>query len=246
MSGLLVRLAGPMQSWGEHSTFSERDTQRFPTRSGVIGLLAAAAGIRRGESLGRFDDLRLTIRIDRPGLPMTDFHTVGGGQPRHATVPTSEGKRRSLETATIVTRRHYLADAVFVAALTGPDDLIDDLAGHLNRPKWHLYLGRRSCPPDPPVLLGRVDNPETELRERVPVARRATPDLSLDFVMEDSRGASGAVTELLDRPENFDRLRRLYRRRTVTITPLPVPEALWAGRGRGYQDALFAYVGGIA
>ena len=40
--GLLLRLAGPLQSWGERSHFNERDTARFPTRSGVIGMLAAA------------------------------------------------------------------------------------------------------------------------------------------------------------------------------------------------------------
>ncbi|MGK5551224.1 type I-E CRISPR-associated protein Cas5/CasD [Actinomadura kijaniata] len=172
MSGLLLRLAGPMQSWGEHSAFAERDTQRFPTRSGLIGMFAAAEGLSRGAPLTRFDPLRLTIRIDRPGVLISDFHTVGGGRPARATVPTAEGGRRSPQTATIVTRRHYLCDAVFVVAVEGPDDTIDAIARNLRSPRWPPYLGRRSCPPDQPLLLrtGLAD-PITHLRQHVPVAR---------------------------------------------------------------------------
>ena len=54
--GLLLRLAGPLQSWGMLSHFNERDTARFPTRSGVIGLLAAALGIARDEPLDGLND----------------------------------------------------------------------------------------------------------------------------------------------------------------------------------------------
>ncbi len=81
MMGLLIRLAGPLQSWGEHSVFTHRDTLRYPTRSGVIGIFAAAEGRPRGEPLSDYDALRLTVRIDRPGTVIRDFHTIGGGYP---------------------------------------------------------------------------------------------------------------------------------------------------------------------
>ncbi|GGO81323.1 type I-E CRISPR-associated protein Cas5/CasD [Nonomuraea cavernae] len=243
MSGLILRLAGPLQSWGEHSAFAERDTQRFPTRSGLIGLFASAYGMRRGEDLSRFDDLRFTIRIDRPGIPMADFHTVGGGRVRQQTVPTSEGGRRSVETATIVTRRHYLADAVFIVGVTGPDDAISELADRLGRPRWQPYLGRRSCPPDPPFLLRRTEDTYKELTERVPVPCRFTGG-QLDVVREDGDARAASVAELLDVPVSFAGLERRYRHRTVSITPCPIPERLWLGWGRLYQDALFAYAGG--
>jgi CRISPR system Cascade subunit CasD len=244
VSGLVLRLAGPLQSWGEHSAFAERDTQRFPTRSGMIGLFAAAYGLRRGHDLSRFDELDFTIRIDRPGIPMTDFHTVGGGRARSQTVPTADGGRRSVETATIVTRRRYLADAVYTVAVTGPSKVTEELAERLHRPRWQPYLGRRSCPPDPPLLLRRTPDPVRDLAEAVPVPRRYTNDGHLDFVREgaDDRASSG--TELLDVPVSFAPLQRRYRPRTVTITPAAVLEHLWVGRGRSYQDALFAYLKG--
>ena len=82
VTGLLLRLAGPLQSWGEHSTFADRDTLRYPTRSGITGIFAAAQGLRRGEPLDRYAPLTLTVRIDRPGVLLADFHTTGGGLPR--------------------------------------------------------------------------------------------------------------------------------------------------------------------
>lgn len=44
MSTLLMRLAGPLQSWGTTSRFDQRDTGKEPSKSGVIGLMAAALG----------------------------------------------------------------------------------------------------------------------------------------------------------------------------------------------------------
>lgn len=47
MATLLLRLAAPLQSWGSDSKFETRKTDREPTKSGVVGLLAAALGLRR-------------------------------------------------------------------------------------------------------------------------------------------------------------------------------------------------------
>lgn len=48
MATLLLRLAAPLQAWGADSKFETRKTNREPTKSGVIGLLAAALGLRQG------------------------------------------------------------------------------------------------------------------------------------------------------------------------------------------------------
>ena len=45
MAVLMLRLAAPMQSWGTDSKFEVRKTNREPTKSGVVGLLAAALGL---------------------------------------------------------------------------------------------------------------------------------------------------------------------------------------------------------
>lgn len=241
MTALILRLAGPLQSWGEHSAFTTRDTQPFPTRSGLIGMFAAAKGYRRGADLTEFDDLEITVRIDRPGVMIRDFHTIGGGDPHHSP-RTADGKRRTPGKGTIVTHRYYLSDAAFTVAVAGPDDTIDQLAQALTRPWWQPYLGRRSCPPDQPVLLRTaVTDPLHELRHRVPINHARRP--SIDVVLENPP-ADAAVTELADIPETFDSLQRRYRRRTVAVTRCTdISDDLWHTTPASYRTALLTYLG---
>ncbi|MEU3340436.1 CRISPR-associated protein Cas5 [Streptomyces sp. NPDC006668] len=95
---LLIRLAGPLQSWGTASRFpARRDSHSRPTKSAVIGMCAAALGLPRTMGLKQphspTDDkaqAKLTVlgelarslfgvRADHPGVPVRDYHTVGGG-----------------------------------------------------------------------------------------------------------------------------------------------------------------------
>ena len=78
MSVLLLRLAGPMQSWGVQSRFSVRDTGLEPSKSGVVGLLCAAFGRPREAPLTDLTALRLGVRVDREGRMAKDYHTTGG------------------------------------------------------------------------------------------------------------------------------------------------------------------------
>ena len=103
MATLLLRLAAPLQSWGSDSKFETRKTDREPTKSGVVGLLAAALGLRRDdtEGLARLNGLRFAVRADQEGSLLVDFHTA-----------------KSRDTS-YVTYRHYLQDAVFLAIRQG-------------------------------------------------------------------------------------------------------------------------------
>lgn len=75
MTVLLLKLAGPLQSWGSGSRFTERGTQHEPTKSGVVGLLAAALGRRRTDPVDDLAALDFAVRIDQPGLLESDFQT---------------------------------------------------------------------------------------------------------------------------------------------------------------------------
>ncbi|MEU2502371.1 type I-E CRISPR-associated protein Cas5/CasD [Streptomyces sp. NRRL F-5527] len=243
MSGLLLRLAGPLQSWGERSAFTPvRDTASFPTRSALIGMFAAAEGISRNEAdLDRYQDLRLTVRVDRPGIRLIDYHTAGGGFPKDRTAATSQGSNKG---AAVITRRHYLSDAVFVVAVTAADQTIHRLADALTRPHWAPYLGRRSCVPDEPFLLRRhVDDPEEELRTRVPLSRTGprTEDseglqsgtIPVEFLLEQPPPADQSeqpvpvdVIDVNDVPVSFAQHGRSHTSRRLHRTQLPVPRSL--------------------
>lgn len=144
MATLLMRLQGPMQSWGTTSRFDERDTQLEPSKSGVIGLICAALGRDRSEPIDDLAALRMGVRIDREGVPMRDYQTATGVMA--ATGKVDLGR-------TVVSPRYFLADAVFLVGLEGDRALLDQIAAALHKPVWPLALGRKSFVPSKPVPL---------------------------------------------------------------------------------------------
>lgn len=146
MPTLLLRLQGPLQSWGTTSRFDERDTQLEPSKSGVIGLLCAALGRDRAEPVDDLAALRMGVRVDREGVPMRDYQTATG-------VLIAASAKADLE-RTVVSPRYYLADACFLVGLEGEDEpLLRQLHQALRQPVWPLALGRKSFAPAGPVYL---------------------------------------------------------------------------------------------
>lgn len=155
MPTLLLRLAAPMQSWGTRSRFDDRDTERVPSKSGVLGLLCAARGLSRDtpkERLAELTALRMGVRLDRPGALQSDYHTVKRLPPRPGAV-AGRGVAAVEKSTAFLTRRHYLADAVFLVGLEGPEPLLRELHRALAAPQWPLALGRKSFPPGLPPYL---------------------------------------------------------------------------------------------
>ena len=138
---LLLRLEGPMQSWGYRSRFDYRDTALEPTRSGVIGLICAAMGIARGEPISRFDVIRMGVRVDEQGRPERDYHTA-----------LDVIKAGGSGSDTVVSYRDYLADASFTVGLQSEKDLLEEIATCLRDPAWFLFLGRKAFPLAVPPL----------------------------------------------------------------------------------------------
>lgn len=154
MGTLLLRCVGPMQSWGSRSRFQERDTEREPTKSGVIGLLCAAIGLDRAEPMDHLRALRMGVRVDRPGRLERDFHTA-----QEVLKATGKG------TDNLISNRYYLADAAFLVGLEGENVLLRSLHQALRNPRWPLFLGRKSFPPGCPVHLADGLREEESLRD---------------------------------------------------------------------------------
>lgn len=155
MTILLLRLEGPMQSWGTQSRFSERDTGYEPSKSGVIGLLCAALGRPREADLSDLNGLPMGVRVDRAGRLERDYHTAGGGY----RVLDRRGRPTGKESTATLSTRSYLADASFLVGLEGEQPVLEQLDAALRRPIWQLYLGRKAFVPSQPIALGLRDLP---------------------------------------------------------------------------------------
>ncbi len=143
MPTLLLRLQAPMQSWGVSSHFTNRDTAREPSKSGVIGLVCAALGRPRDADLSDLAALRMGVRVDREGVLQKDYHIA-----QNVYQASGSGVKPSEPS-----ERYYLADAVFLVGLEGPRPLLEEIEAALQSPHWTLYLGRKAFPPGKPVWV---------------------------------------------------------------------------------------------
>lgn len=208
---LALRLAGPLQAWGTSSRFTRRLTSAEPSKSGVVGLLAAATGRRRTDEIEDLAALRFAVRVDQPGTLLRDFQTASRPEIKRGIVsrvplPLSE--------------RYYLADAVFLALVEGPRPLVHSLDRAVRAPGFPLYLGRRSCPPAGPVACGWREGRLEEWLQSFPwqagsrLRRTAAETVRLATV-RDALPSDRAVEREHDVPLSFDPNRRRYGWRNV-------------------------------
>jgi CRISPR system Cascade subunit CasD len=190
MSTLLLRFAGPLQSWGGEAKFDRRGTERLPSKSAVFGMLAAALGLRREDPLPEeLLALRFGVRQEKEGVLLRDYHTA---------------KNKKLA---FISSRWYLADAVFLVGLEGDRVYLETLAHALQNPVFPLYLGRRSCPPAGCLVLG--------VREKaLRVALQEEPGAGRRIVL-DAEEQNGGGWYLRDVPVSFSQRCREYGYRRV-------------------------------
>lgn len=187
-SYLVFQLYGPMAAWGDVAVGESRVTSTTPSRSALLGLLAAGLGLKRTDA-SELSDLSASVRFGvltlSNGHFLRDYHTV-------QVPPATALKRRPSRTrrdevsvpksdlGTILSARDYRTDAsyrVAVERLKGGAFDLDSLRHALLKPVYPLYLGRKACPPALPLnprileaadLLGAFRAALTHDREKTP------------------------------------------------------------------------------
>lgn len=156
MHWLIFRLYGPLASWGGVAVGEVRDSDTHPGKSAVLGLVAAALGIRRDEEArlqALNGDYGYAVQVESIGLGIADYHTAQvpsrsalKGRP-HATRKDELAMPRD-KLNTILSSRSYRCDALYRVALWARPEaaqLLSTLASALRRPAFVPYLGRKSC-----------------------------------------------------------------------------------------------------
>jgi CRISPR system Cascade subunit CasD len=238
-AALALVLDSPLQSWGHGSQFTHRTTAQYPTKSGVIGLIAAAMGIDKQASdeeervrplaaLG-FSVFRVpwSARGQKgdvlPVVALEDYHTVGGGYdegtPRgKLSIPKKAERGGSF--GTVVTHRRYLQQGRFVAVLEGDRPILEGIAKKLVNPVWGCWLGRKCCVPASPMLHhgDPASNVCDTLNEAVQMALNfmgcSLPPSSLDC--EETASLPGCAKHVqADEPLSFGK--RRYSHRAIQV-----------------------------
>jgi CRISPR system Cascade subunit CasD len=177
---LVMRLAGPLQSWGVSSRFSIRETLTEPSKSGVIGLVCAALGwdraadthpiAGRARTLADLAALRFGVRVVREGVVRRDYHTAQNVLRAKAKLrpgkPTPDGDLQE----TVLSERYYLSDAYFLVGFESDElPLLLALDAALAAPYWPLRLGRKAFVPSLPVRLSTGEVPPSSTGGVVPL-----------------------------------------------------------------------------
>lgn len=196
-SYLVFRLYGPLASWGEPAVGGDRPTAAQPTRSAVLGLLAAGLGIERDkedELQALRKSLKLAVKQLYPSSLMRDYHTTQVPSHRNKVNHlTRKDELAAEQQNTILSSRDYRCDGVWIVALslTGQATLtLKALQQGLLKPVYSLYLGRKSCPlaaPLQPVIVDKK-NIQEALDVSFPPLTRSEKEDSLWL------GANGWVT----------------------------------------------------
>lgn len=184
---LLFHFEAPLMSLGGPAVDRHRPVQDFPALSMITGLLGNALGYGHGDS-GLLDVLQNRLvyaaRRDRAGRRLVDFQTVDLSLDHlEKTGWTTRGRREGrgggkASSGTHIRLREYWADAAWTLAATldppGPIPDVETLAGALLHPERPLFLGRASCPPGGPLLIGREEADSLlEALERRPLGSRS-------------------------------------------------------------------------
>jgi CRISPR system Cascade subunit CasD len=161
---LLFQLYGSMASWGDTAIGGTRPSYRYPTKSAMMGLLAAALGIERNEEgklLALQENLGFAVRIDSEGMLLTDYHTTqvpsrSDLKKRPHFTRRDELQFSSHELNTILSTRDYYCDALYTVVLwqntVETKFTLEKIKEALLHPHFVLYLGRKSCPLSFPLM----------------------------------------------------------------------------------------------
>lgn len=201
---LVFTLAAPMGSFGDLAGHERRGTALWPGRSAILGLIAAAQGVRREDTAGQegLKVWKMAVATLAKGTPLRDFHTA---QPvPSARIRQPNSRREALAALKpgdnpVITYRDYLSDCLFAVALWGGE--MNSLAAALRHPVFTLYLGRKSCPLSLPLspLVTEAETPvEALARAKTPPwAKDAEP---LAIASDPFEGAEGRVETRWDEP----------------------------------------------
>ncbi|MBZ8178372.1 type I-E CRISPR-associated protein Cas5/CasD [Corynebacterium poyangense] len=175
-----IRLAGPVQSWaGPSITGNFVRTEPVPTYTALQGLVAGACGFKRGQWEDWVQQLTFSVRVDRPGTLIDDFHTIAPHEDEMAfksRLLGAMGKRPADKMlkltpdgqgSTSISQRTYLSDAEFLIQVTSPNHP-DKVATALRNPQFSTYLGRKAFTPSFPFYLG---NSSMDILTLLPVYR---------------------------------------------------------------------------
>jgi len=201
---MVIHVCAPVQSWRvAPNSFERRFTNKYPTKSGLLGCLGAAMGMQNDDDvlLQELAALEMDVRVERSGSLFSDFKTCyndgGSGHMRaNGKIEKNDG---------LVFHDYYVADAEFLVSFTGDSGLLARCNKAICQPKYSIYFGSKNCVPSMPLYVNELYDDRTIL-ESFPWRKRdkyeEKPEL-LMLIQESSWGEKN-IEIIKDQPLSFN------------------------------------------
>ena len=209
MKYIILRIAGPLMSFGHEDSWNVRGTNHFPTKSAVIGMISASMGLYRSEedAIRKLsENVAFSVRQDSAPSLIRDFHTILNTVKADGTPNTDP----------VISPRHYLSDAAFTGFLGVGNPVVNkQIKNALLNPKWPAFLGRKCCVPSQPLF----QSDEWEAKNIHEACRSINPIgwnneiAAKTYHCWTEEEVEGRSLSLRDNVLSFDK--KLYERRTV-------------------------------
>lgn len=206
MKTILLKFGGPMQSWGTSSHFETRNTDYYPSKSAVIGVIAASFGYSRDEDekIRKLNELDFAVRVDQVGLLRKDYHIA------------SKYKNNGSIEKNYVTNRYYLEDAIFVVAISSENEKwIEEIYAAIKNPYFQPFMGRRSCPVQPDFVIDMVETGAIEALQNLEWQasdwyKKRNGNYVADIYADKDLLPEGGISIRNDRVNSFSRKERKF------------------------------------
>jgi len=149
---LVFQLYGILAAWGDIAVGERRPARAHPSKSAITGLLGAALGVERyGQSdlhTSLTTNYGVAVCMRCAGKTILDYHTTQAPDGNHSWPTRKAELGHNLNT--ILSQRDYQVDALYLVAIwqkTPAEYSLEELQAALQRPKYHVSLGRKSCVP---------------------------------------------------------------------------------------------------
>ena len=163
MNYLKLTLSSVLQYFSDTDSIALRttyNTSLYPTKRAIVGMIASALGYERKDprSAELYKKLDLKYSIVNEPVILNDFQTIKPlrCQQNYMNKFNKRNKFQTVDGAyqnkQLIKKIQYLQEAEYEVYVGGSDELLEEIYNAIKNPEYSLFIGKRSCIPNKPIV----------------------------------------------------------------------------------------------
>jgi len=163
MNYLKLTLSSVLQYFSDTDSIALRttyNTSLYPTKRAIVGMIASALGYERKDprSAELYKKLDLKYSIVNEPVILNDFQTIKPlrCQQNYMNKFNKRNKFQTVDGAyqnkQLIKKIQYLQEAEYEVYVGGSDELLEEIYNAIRNPEYSLFIGKRSCIPNKPIV----------------------------------------------------------------------------------------------